>query len=219
MFRGVIAAALLAGVSVPASAMTYLAQVKGVVTSQFDTGLTEAGATSPIKVGDTITATFTYMEVETVAEALAARFGQMGPKKVAYQLGNYSWTSAGDFGADLQPVSFDAGRDPVSNDYSPMDDARGAGDLHVDGYAFQIGEFGYEPYFGPGFNGKFDASTLAVWVNGRQIVFPTQSTPSFDVPSNVVTPVPEPMTWALMIAGFGIAGTALRTRKQFRAFA
>jgi hypothetical protein len=56
-------------------------------------------------------------------------------------------------------------------------------------------------------------------VNGRQIVFPTQSTPSFDVPSNVVTPVPEPMTWALMIAGFGIAGTALRTRKQVRAFA
>jgi hypothetical protein len=219
MFRGVVAAALLAGISVPASAMTYVAQVKGVVTSQFDTGLTDPGVASSIRIGDTITATFTYMEVETVAEALAARFGQMGPKKVTYQLGDNVWTSAGDFGADLQPVDFDAGRDPVSHYYSTMDDAGGAGDLHVDGYDFQIGEFGYTPYFGPGFNGSFDASTLAVWVNGRQIVFPTHSTPGLTLPSDVTAPVPEPTAWALMIAGFGLAGTALRTRKQVRALA
>ena len=217
MFRGVIASVLLAGVAVPASAMTYVAQVKGVVTSQFDTGLTAPGATSPIKVGDTITATFTYMEVETVAEALAARFGVMGPKKVTYTLGGYTWTSNGDFGTGLEPISFDAGRDPVSNYYSTMDDATGGGDLHVDGYAFQIGEFGYDVYEGPGFNGTFDSSTLAVWVNGRQLVLPTATAPNLGVPA--VSPAPEPTTWALLIAGFGLAGTALRIRKPVRATA
>ena len=116
MFRGVIAAALLAGISVPASAMTYIAQVKGVVTSQFDTGFTEAGVTSPIKVGDTITATFTYMEVETVAEALAARFGRIGPKKVTYQLDGFTWTSDGDFGSDLEPISFETVVRPTTLD-------------------------------------------------------------------------------------------------------
>jgi len=219
MFRGMIAAALLAGVSVPASAMTYVAQVKGVVTSQFDTGLTAPGATSSIKVGDTITATFTYMEAETVGEALSARFGMATPKKVTYQLGGYTWTSAGDFGTGLEPISFDAGNDPVSNYYSTMDDAHGAGDLHVDGYAFQIGEFGYDLYEGPGFNGTFDAKTLAVWVNGRQIVSPTASTPNFIQPETPAAPVPEPMTWALLIAGFGMAGTAVRARKPVRATA
>jgi hypothetical protein len=219
MLRGVIASVLLAGVSVPATAMTYVAQVKGVVTSQIDTGLTAPGSTSPIKVGDTITATFTYMEIETVGEALAARFGKIGPKKVTYQLGGYTWTSAGDFGTGLEPVSFEAGIDPVSNYYSTMDDAPGAGDLHVDGYAFQIGEFGYDLYTGPGFDGQFDANTLAVWVNGRQIVVPTASMPSFVQSDNAVAPVPEPMTWALLIAGFGMAGTALRNRKPARATA
>ena len=218
MFRGVIAAALLAGTAFPASAMTYVAQVQGVVTSQFDTGFTAPGATSPIKIGDTITATFTYMKVETVAEALAAQFGAMGPKKVTYHMGDYTWTSAGDFGASLEPVSFEANRDPVAGYYSTMDDAPGAGDLHVDGYAFQIGEFGYGLYSGPGFNGKFDAKTLAVWVNGSQVVFPTASRPSFET-AVAPAPVPEPMSWALMIGGFGMAGAALRIRKPVRATA
>lgn len=218
MLRGVFVAVLLAGISVPASAMTYVAKVKGVVTSQFNTALTTSGATSPIKVGDTITATFTSMQVETVAEALAARFGMMGPQKVTYQLGGYTWTSAGDFDASIEPVRFQAGPDPVSGYYSTMDDAQGAGDLHVDGYSFQIADFGYDPYFGPGFNGRFDAKTLAVWVDGRQIVSPTVTRPGFNLP-NTVALVPEPMTWALMLAGFGFAGTALRVRKPVRATA
>jgi hypothetical protein len=219
MFRGVIAAALLAGVSVPASAMTYLAQVKGVVTSQFVTGLTEPGATSSIHVGDTITATFTYMKVESVSEALAASFGTMGPKKVTFQIGSNTWTSAGDFGTGLEPVDFDAGPDPLRTYYSTMDDAGTEGDLHVDGYAFQINDFGYDLYTGPGFNGRFDSNTLAVWVNGEQIVFPTASKPQFGQSASPSAPVPEPMTWALMIAGFGMAGTALRVRKPVRATA
>lgn len=34
------------------------------------------------------------------------------------------------------------------------------------------------------------------------------------VPEDIVSPVPEPTTWALMILGFGIVGSALRTRRR-----
>jgi len=34
---------------------------------------------------------------------------------------------------------------------------------------------------------------------------------------SVVTPVPEPATWAMMLAGFGIAGIALRQRRRLSA--
>lgn len=220
MLRGVFAAALLAGISVPASAMTYVATVKGTVTSQFDTAVMTPGATSPIKVGDTITATFTWLKVETVAEALAARFGSLGPKKVTFGLDGFTWTSAGDFGAGIAPVDFDAGLDPLAAYYSTMDDARGGGDLRVDGYAFNIADFGYDLYTGPGFKGSFDKSTLAVWVDGRQIVSPYVSAPKLDFSapklafSNVTaSPAPEPVTWALMILGFTLAGAAVRVRK------
>jgi hypothetical protein len=219
MFKYVVAAAGLAAASAPAGAMTYMATVKGTVQSTFDTAFTAPGATSPIKVGDTITATFTYMNIETAAEAFAASFGKMGPKNVTFSLDGYRWTSAGDFGASMVPVDFDAGLDPLAKYYSTMDDAKGAGDLRVNGYKFEIGEFGYELYTGPGFKGQFDKSTLAVWINGRQVVSPTASKPVEIAPNFAVIPVPEPAAWAMMIAGFGLAGSALRQRKQRIAFA
>ncbi|MFD1611895.1 PEPxxWA-CTERM sorting domain-containing protein [Sphingomonas tabacisoli] len=220
MFKRFVAAAVLAGVSFPAGAMTYMATVKGVVDSTFDTAVTAPGATSRIEQGDTITATFTFMKIETLAEALAASFGNLGSKKVDFRLDGYTWTSAGDFGASIMPVDFDAGLDPLANYYSTMDDAKGAGDLRVNGYTFEIGEFGYDLYTGPGFKGHFDQSTLAVWVNGRQVVSPT-AMKTIDINPSLVAapPVPEPAVWAMMIAGFGLAGTALRTRKQRFAFA
>ena len=210
MFRRIVAAALLAGMSVPASAMTYLATVRGTMTEQFATMFTAPGATSPIKAGDTITATFTYLKIETAAEAMAAAMGKMGPK-VTFSLDGYTWTSAGDFMARLEPVSFDPGLDPLAGYVSAMDDAKGAGDLKVNGYAFEIGEFGYDLYTGPGFRGSFDKSTLAVWINGRQVVTPAERrTAAF---AAFAAPVPEPTLWALMIGGFGLVGAALRRRR------
>lgn len=215
MFRGVLAAALLLGTA-PVAAETYYASVSGVVTSELDTGFTAPGATSPIKVGDTITATFSYMTPGSVGEALASALGWVGPKKVVFQLGGFTWTSAGDFGTSLEPVSFEGVADPLANYYSTMDDAPGGGDLHVDGYDFEVGEFGYGLYTGPGFKGTFDRSTLVAYLNGERLPSPflTPQTASAD---SVAAPVPEPTAWALMIAGFGLAGAAVRRRKAIPA--
>ena len=211
MFRGVLGVSLLLAAA-PAVASTYVATVRGVVTSQFDTIFTAPGATSPIKVGDTITATFSSMTADSVGSALAMSFGEIGTKKVTFELGGFTWTSAGDFGASFEPIDFAAGADPLATYYSTMDDAPGGGDLHVDGYAFEIGEFGYDLYTGPGFKGVFDRSTLLVYDNGTRL-------PASDGPQEAILPVPEPATWAMMIAGFGIAGAALRTRRTAPAHA
>lgn len=208
MFRRMMAAALLTGMSVPASATAYIATVSGTVTDQFATMFTTPGATSPIKVGDTITATFTYLKAETPSEALALGFGKLGPHKATFSLAGYTWSSAGDFMDRLEPISFDPGPDPLAGYASIMDDAPGAGDLNVRGYDFEIGEFGYGLYTGPGFKGSFDKSTLAVWVNGSPVVRPAFS-PAFAG----AAPVPEPAAWALMISGFGLAGAAFRQRR------
>lgn len=42
----------------------------------------------------------------------------------------------------------------------------------------------------------------------------TDGTDAFKMRNLMVTPVPEPATWAMMIAGFGIIGAGLRRRRQ-----
>ncbi|MFD1612430.1 NF038122 family metalloprotease [Sphingomonas tabacisoli] len=71
------------------------------------------------------------------------------------------------------------------------------------------------PYLCGGTNGvitgedlaAFDAIgwNLAAGVGGAGYSFSTR---------NIVTPVPEPATWAMMIAGFGLAGAGLRVRSR-----
>ncbi|MDE2619485.1 MAG: PEPxxWA-CTERM sorting domain-containing protein, partial [Sphingomonadales bacterium] len=45
-----------------------------------------------------------------------------------------------------------------------------------------------------------------------------QSLTLFDSPTQTAA-VPEPATWALMMAGFGLVGAALRRRKAIAAYA
>ena len=89
-----------------------------------------------------------------------------------------------------------------------LDDAPGGGDLHVDGYTFEIGEFGYDLYTGPGFKGVFDPSTLEAYRDGFRLASPYGQSEHF-----AVLPVPEAASWAMMIAGFGLAGAAIRRRR------
>lgn len=210
MFRGMFAAALLLGTA-PVSAESYFATVSGVVSSQFDTGFTAPGATSPIRIGDTITATFSYMTVDGAASALGMGFGKVGAKKATFTIGDFTWTSAGDFGSDFEPVTFDAGPDPLARYYSTMDDAVGAGDLRINGYTFEINDFGYDFYAGPGFGGTFDSATLRAYRDGVLISEQGRALAAFG--NQIAAPVPEATVWMMMIAGFGLAGTALRSRK------
>ena len=217
MFRGLLGTALLVGAA-PAMADTYYATVNGTVTEQIVTAFTAAGATSPIKVGDAITATFTQTTPDAVGTMLGMRWTRSSAPKVTFKIGDFTWSSLGDFTASFQPVAFDAGPDPLKSYYSNMDDAKGAGDLHVEGYTFEIGEFGYDLYTGPGFKGVFDPSTLAAYRNGFKLESPYGAAVKQNMPQSfaVAAPVPEPMTWALMIGGFGLAGTAIRQRKAAR---
>jgi hypothetical protein len=212
MFRGLLGVALIVGAA-PAMADTYYATIKGTVTAQSATAFTAAGATSPIKVGDTISATFTQTTPDSVGTMLGTSWTKSSAPKVTFQIGDAIWSSLGDFMASFQPVSFDAGPDPLANYYSTMDDARGAGDLRVNGYDFEIGEFGYDIYTGPGFKGVFDQSTLAAYRNGVKLESPYRVVKAQSFAAAVAAPVPEPMIWALMISGFGLAGTAIRQRK------
>ena len=200
--RKLMLGAALLGLAAPAGATTWFATMNGTVTSEFATVFTEPGATSPIKVGDTITATFSYNSGASIGEMLARG---LGANLATFKLGGFTWTSRGDFLGDIAPPDF-AAADPFAGYEVTTDDAPGGGDLHVQGYAFEIGEFGYDLYTGLGFSGTFDPRTLVVMTDG------VRSWP--DVSNTVPTaPVPEPATWAMMIGGFGLAGTALRRRK------
>ncbi|WP_380874318.1 hypothetical protein ACFB49_47180 [Sphingomonas sp. DBB INV C78] len=42
----------------------------------------------------------------------------------------------------------------------------------------------------------------------------SSSSNSFEVDNLAVTPVPEPATWAMMLAGFGLVGAGLRSRRR-----
>lgn len=212
MFRGVLGVALLLGAA-PVAAETYYAKVTGSVTEQGMTDFTVAGATSPIKIGDTITAIFTAMTPDTVGSALGMAFGATAGQKVTFQIGDFTWSSAGDFGTSLEPLTFSAGPDPLAGYFSTMDDAPGGGDLRVNGYAFEIGEFGYGLYTGPAFKGVFDSSTMQAYRDGFRLPAPEGAMQQAALQSGFTgMSVPEPESWALMIAGFGLAGTAIRRR-------
>ncbi len=218
--RKAVLAALLLGVSGSAQAVTYVGELQGTVSSRFATIFTAAGAAEDIKVGDTITARFTYVKSEAamggpLSWMLGQSLAQMMTNEASFELAGHRWSSRGDFLAGLVTPQFGTPEDPFAPLSLTMDDAPGAGDLAVNGYAFEIGEFGYDLYRGYGYAGLFDKNSLKLWADGVQVI--GQSEPSMAPPSNAV--VPEPAAWALMIAGFGLAGTAIRRKRATVSFA
>lgn len=196
-----LAVALLASSS--ANAATWITSLTGQVTEQFSTIFTAPGVTSPIKVGDTITATFRYTDGHSVSESLSTRFAMFGVNKATFSVAGLSWSSDNDFLADLSPPHFIAGANPLSDYFSTMSSLQGGGDLRLRRYAFEIGEFGYGPlYMGPGFRGTFDVASL-------------KTVEDTSVAS--LAAVPEATVWAQLIAGFAIVGTAIRQRQKRRA--
>lgn len=204
--RKLFAGAILLALAQTASAATYFATIDGKVDSTFDTWITAQGATSPIKVGDTITATLSWNSGASVGEMLARGFGAMGANTATFRLGDFVWTSAGDFWGEAAPRSIADPSDPLAGYRSIMDDAPDAGDLKITDYAFEIGEYGYALYEGPGFAGAFDKATLRLSMDGTPTIVPN---PDEMLPS---APVPEPATWALMLLGFAAVGMGARRR-------
>lgn len=203
--RKLIAGAMLMTIAHQATAATYFATIDGMVDSTFTTIFTSAAVASPIKVGDKITATLSWNTGANVAEMLARGFGAMGANLATFKLGDNTWTSGGDFWGEAAPRVIADAADPLAGYQSIMDDAAGAGDLKITDYAFEIGEFGYDLYEGPGFAGMFDKATLRLTVDGEQAIAPPRD-------EFAAAPVPEPATWAMMLAGFAAVGVSVRRR-------
>jgi hypothetical protein len=208
--RKIIVALALLGSSASAGAVTFVGEISGTVTSSFSTVFTAADAKPDFKIGDTITARFSFVQAAPSRGSLAAVAGNFLASKItdqiSFELGGHRWTSRGDFLLGLVPLAFGPPADPLRDMYLTTDDAPGAGDLRVQGYAFEIGEFGYQLYQGHGYAGAFNKATLKVWADGQRIIGETARTN--------VSAVPEPANWAMMIGGFGLLGGALRTARR-----
>lgn len=210
--RKFILAAALISASGSAQAVVYTGEMQGVVTSQFATYFTSAGAKAEIGVGDAITTKFSFARTDgatggPVAAMLGQSLAAMMTNEASFELGGHRWTSRGDFLAGLVTPQFGTAEDPFAPLSLTMDDAPAGGDLAVRGYDFEIGEFGYDLYQGYGYAGVFDKSSLRVWADGVLIV-------GEDTPPVAVAAVPEPATWAMMIAGFGLVGAVARRRTK-----
>jgi hypothetical protein len=61
-------------------------------------------------------------------------------------------------------------------------------------------------------------ATYGPYINSDSLIFTTDPSESFAVDDLVITTnaVPEPATWAMMVAGFGLAGAAARRRSLER---
>jgi hypothetical protein len=132
--------------------------------------------------------------------------GALGADLATFKIGDFTWTSRGDFLGEAAPRHIQDPYDPLNGYHSKMDDAKGAGDLKIAGYSFEIGEFGYDLYEGPGFAGVFDKATLRLSMNGQQLAAPAREEFAAAIP------VPEPATWAMMLAGFAAVGVGMRRR-------
>ncbi|WP_254447485.1 PEPxxWA-CTERM sorting domain-containing protein [Sphingomonas sp. ID1715] len=208
--RKMILALALLGTSVSAGAVTYVGEISGTVTSSYLTAFTDPNVPADIKIGDTITARFSFAKSDEsggpAAFAAGSLLATMMTDQISFDLAGHRWTSRGDFLDGLVPLAFGSPEDPLKDFALTTDDAPGAGDLRVKGYDFQIGEFGYSLYQGMGYAGSFDLKSLKMWANGRPLFRESASA--------AVAPVPEPATWALMIGGFGVAGAALRRSRR-----
>jgi hypothetical protein len=193
----------------PAQAATVTIDMSGTLTSKFDGGFTETQA-SPIGIGDSITAHLVFNDAYrgTAGGSTAFDLRTYGGSMLI-QSGPFSWTGTGDFLDGFPLIDCDAGTpgdcfgiarpmarfvgdafiglftEADSNAYPQTPD------IVVNGFAFTFGEYGYDLYNGPNFSGAFDPESVRI----------------------TVTPVPEPASWAMMIAGFGLAGAALQRRK------
>lgn len=207
MRKGVFAIGLVMAAT-SANAATYFARIDGVVTSKFETPFTLPGAASPISVGDRMTAVFSYSDSmaggpgSNVGRSLMQSLAHVSTSLATFTIGDFTWTSRGDFLGVENPLLNRPGTDPLDGYYSTMDDAKGGGDLDIANYTFEIGEFGYDLYQGYGYRGVFDRASLAMGTGAqRPQTFQTNA-------------VPESATWMLMITGFAIAGAGLRSRQR-----
>lgn len=128
-----------------------------------------------------------------------------------------SWVHADITNANFWMRTFGPSATVEKYDYTLDDWANGrtAPGSFVLSSATQI--LGIEIGVGSGWNGSFNGAVDHVLVDFGRVGATGVST-NFEV-SEATAAVPEPATWAMMIAGFGLVGGAMRRRKTSVAFA
>ena len=115
------------------------------------------------------------------------------------------------------PLAFSFGALPGGD---PIENAQG--EIRYWGMHSQIYDMTNAGSYAPTFLAGFGGDTAAAWASiqaalvNREVSFAigTNLAPTGAISGYVA--VPEPATWAMMIIGFGLAGTAIRTRRRPR---
>lgn len=185
--------------SAPANAVTYLAQMTGKITQQFDTSFNDP----LMSVGETVTLWARFDSASVYDEDIGASgvqpvahffTGDLGDDSFRVSTANFTWTQNDNRLLPGYPwLSFADGR--ITGLYGSLMPAETneKGELAMGGIYAGVGgghNVDLNNYVSPGFGITFDFA------------------------GSSVTAVPEPSSWAMMIAGFGLAGSALRRRKQ-----
>ena len=87
----------------------------------------------------------------------------------------------------------------------------------ADGQGAAIGDQGFGIFLGPNaVSGDAYTTLFLGYDDQRSVQTPPDDNHDDFMIRMTVSPVPEPATWALMIGGFGLVGTAMRRRSQIR---
>lgn len=194
---GVLLAGLL--MAAPANAVTYIAQMTGTITQQFDTSFNDP----LMAVGETVTMWARFDSASVYDEDLGPNglqpvahifTGDLGDDSFRVSTANFTWTQNDNRLLPGYPwLSFADGK--VTGLYGSLMPAETneKGELALGGKYAGVGSgnnVDLNNYVSPGF---------AI---------------TFDFAGSSVTAVPEPSSWAMMIAGMGLIGASLRKRRS-----
>jgi len=206
-----VVALLAAVVASSANAATYFAEIHGTLTSQIDTSFNDP----KLKVGDVLTLTArlsdeflntNYDPYTGFADHyIVAPWGlpTTGPTFFRIDGPNMTWASVDDI-SNGPAIAFENGKiTGLRFAFAPDGDSRpamqagvtttaqiGPGDKIFDGHGLYL-----STYTTPGFNISWDYAGSTF--------------------SEIGGAVPEPASWAMMIAGFGAVGATMRRRRHW----
>ncbi len=210
MLRGICVAVAL-GMAGPVSAKLVQVTMTGTIATK-GSGLFTVTDTSPLAIGDEITATLVFNDSYKHVDGTKIYYGaQHYGGSMRVQAGPFTWNERGDFN--------DGSAEYADNDiYGEIDEyvgisrplltfengvfigfltkadnylQAGIPDIRIEGFGFKMDEMGaLLDYRGPTFAGFFDPESVRI------------------------SPIPEPETWAMMLAGFVGIGAAMRRRQS-----
>ncbi len=170
-------------------------------------GAALAAALAPVSANAAIVFTTNANHYESLGDSIGSTFDQIDLSSVTNTFTGYGTYL-------LNKVTFTVGVNAQAGGYSQSGTLANAGTSTLGAFAYSI------PY--TIFISSADTITLGgdtvVWngynIKVNELTLSSGSAPVFGDLTATVTGVPEAATWALMLAGFGLVGSAMRRRRQ-----